>query len=100
MERDRAQDNTPVAVESTPVALLPRFEAFLGAWAAAARTGDASGLDQFYAADAVLEDVPLNLTFRGPAEIAGFAGVVFGSFSEATVTWRSAFAADGWATAE
>jgi len=90
-----------LAAKETVAGEPPSFYAsFLDAWADAAATGDASLVLPFYADDAVLEDVPLGLSFRGLAEIEPFLVGFFGNYSDASVTWRSVFSSGEWASAE
>ncbi len=79
----------------------PTFlDEFFDAWSTAAATGDASLVMPFYTDDAVLEDVPLNLTHQGTSEIEPFLVGFFGNYSEASVTWRNIVASGDGAAAE
>jgi steroid delta-isomerase-like uncharacterized protein len=90
-----------LAAKETIAGEPPSFLAsFFDAWATAAATGDASLVMPFYADDAVLEDVPLNLVYQGPAEIEPFLVDFFGNYSDASVTWQSVFSSGDWAAAE
>ena len=96
-----ARAQTSDAAPATPAALPAGFFGdFLEAWAAAAATGDASPVMPFYAEEALLEDVPMNLAFAGPAEIEPFLVGFFGNYSDASVTWRSVVATEDRAAAE
>ena len=89
-----AAQETPAGVES------PFFSDFLDAWAMAAATGDATPVLPYYADDAVLEDVPLGLTFSGAAEIEPFLAGFFGNYTDASVTYRSVFVTEERAAVE
>ena len=88
------------AQEATPPAGPAFFEEFRRQWATAAATGDAAPVIPFYAADAVFEDVPFGLVFRGSAEIEAFLVPFFANYSDASVEWRNVFATDDQAAAE
>ncbi len=76
------------------------FREFLEAWANGARTGDPSGVLPFDAEDAVLEDAPLNLIYQGLAAIEPFLAGFFGNYSDASLTWKSAFATTEYGAGE
>jgi steroid delta-isomerase-like uncharacterized protein len=77
------------------------FASCIDAWATGAATGDASVVVMpFYADDAVLEDVPLNLVYAGPTQIEPFLVGFFGNYSDASVIWKSVFSSGDWAAAE
>jgi len=95
-----ARETTTGELPATPGAMPAFFEDFLGAWAEAAAAGDASLVIPFYGDEAVLEDVPMNLVFTGPAQIEPFLVGFFGNYSDASVTWRSVFATEDRAAAE
>ena len=88
------------ARQTTPGVESPFFSDFLDDWATAAATGDAAPVLPYYAEEAVLEDVPLGLTFAGLAEIEPFLAGFFGNYSDASVTYRSVFATEDRAAVE
>jgi steroid delta-isomerase-like uncharacterized protein len=92
----RAEDLAPELETCAP----PLFQEFLGEWAAAAASGDATRVARFYAEDAVFEDVPFNLVLQGWPAIGGFLGGFFANYAEASVTWKSVNATEHRATAE
>jgi len=90
-----------LAAQETAASDPPPFLGdFFDAWATAAATGDASLVMPFYTGDAVLEDVPLVLTYQGTDEIEPFLTGFFGNYSEASVTWRTVFSSGDRAAAE
>jgi steroid delta-isomerase-like uncharacterized protein len=94
-----AQEGTAVAgVENVDAPQF--FRDFLVAWANGARTGDPSEVLPFYAEDAMLEDAPLNLIYQGLDQIAPFLAGFFGNYSDASLTWQSAFATTEYGAAE
>jgi len=90
-----------LAAQETAASDPPAFlDDFFDAWATAAATGEASLVMPFYTSDAVLEDVPLALTYQGTDEIEPFLVGFFGNYSEASVTWRTVFSSGDRAAAE
>lgn len=88
------------ATQATPENLPTFFARFLDEWSAAAASGDATAVLPFYTQDAVFEDVPFAVVLSGPEAIGGFLAGFFGTYSDATVTWRSVIATDEAAAAE
>lgn len=88
------------AHQATPESVPSFFAEFMDAWSAAAASGDASGVMGFYAPDAVFEDVPFAVVLNGPDAIGGFLAGFFGTYSDATVVWKSIIATDQAAATE
>ncbi len=89
-----------LAQESKPESLPQFFQDFLDEWAAAVESGDPSEVIPFYTKRAAFEDVPFGVRLTGPDEIEGFLTGFFGNYTDAKITWRSAYATEEGATAE
>ncbi len=88
------------AQEASPAATPPALPPLLAEWEAAMATHDPDRILALYAADAVWEEVPLNLVARGTEEIRAHLEGLFAATPDIDYDVTGGFATDDRAVAE
>jgi len=88
------------AQEATPAATPPALPPPLAAWAAAFAAFDVEAILAAYTADAVFEEVPLNIVAHGQDELRAYLEAVKAAFPDVSLVVSSGFVAGDRAAAE